>query len=133
MPRTAPFKTVILFVAGFTQRRSPSNGIHRAFDRAYRTHADATTLVLYLPWLVDVGEIAAMLERLSTETYRESAGETRLRIVIVGYSFGGYTAVQICRKFATGPASLFVVDELILCDPVARWVGRSGWTRAAVP
>ncbi len=128
-----PYKTVILFVAGFTQRRSPSNGIHRAFDRTYRQYANSTTLVLYYQWFVGAAEIAAMLERLSIETYRESNGETRLRIVIASYSFGCWTALQICRLFATGPASTFVVDELILCDPVGRWFRRIGWTRALVP
>lgn len=127
-PVNQPYRTAIVFVAGFTQRRDEGNGIHAAFDRVYRRQAGPDSLVLYFPWIVDPSEVANYLASLAKETMTRTGH--RLGLIIVGYSFGGYTATEICSCLQK---TTDVVDDLILCDPVARWFGRFGWTRAAMP
>ena len=117
------YRAAILFFGGFTQRRSESNGIYEAFDRTYRKAASADTHVAYFPWIVDPAEVAGVVRRVD----RSSQPHKRLRLAIVGYSFGGHTAVQVCEQLAGLP-----VDRLVLCDPVARWCGRLGWSRALI-
>lgn len=122
------FRTAHIMIAGFTQRvgRS-SNGVYRLFDECYRRFASQSTLVEYFPWYVSPDDIAnALLER-SLELQH---GEHRmLSIQLVGYSFGGQTAVHVARQLQARGHS---VDHLTLCDPVARF-GRLGWLRAANP
>lgn len=116
------YRAAITFFGGLAQRRRPTNGIYQAFNRTYHRHAAGDVLVSYFPWLADPSDVAQALAR---ETVHG-----RLRQLIVGYSFGGHTAVELCEKLA---AVHVPVDGLILCDPVARWHGRFGWSRALVP
>lgn len=122
-----------VFGAGFTHRRSmASNGIATAFDDTYRTYASPTTLVEYYPWYIAPWDIARRIAQLNEDclaTYRE-----RLKIQLVGYSFFGQTAANICRclqeELPEYPA--VTIDQLCLCDAVARR-GRLGWVHALNP
>ncbi len=126
-----PYEHAIVLVGGFTQHRNQSNGTHASFDDAYRRYASPQTRIEYFPWFVDPREIATGLAEMAEETFRVTG--QRLRIMIGAYSFGGYTAAEIARiLFSITPITV-EIDELVLVDPVGRWLGRFGWSRAMWP
>jgi len=120
------FRAALLFIGGFLNRRDTANGLYESYLRTYHAHAHSDVLVQYLPWMADPKEVAASLRVLE---YRNAPrrGESP-RLAVCGYSFGGFTAVNICRALQSKP-----VDRLLLIDPVARWCGRFGWSRALFP
>ena len=118
-----PYRSALLFFGGFTQKREPDNGIFALADAAYKGHAPECW-VQYFPWYVDVDTLARTVESMASDA-SVYHGEP-LRIGVIGYSFGGYTATRFCARIAC------LIDELVLCDPVARWLHRVGWSRAII-
>ena len=92
-----PYRSLALFVGGFSQCQNASNGMHVAKDNTYRDFANPRTLIEYRSWLVDPADTAAWLWEFSNETLRET--HERLKIAIISYSFGGFTAAEIAREF----------------------------------
>ncbi len=122
------YRYVVILFAGFLQRvGSPQNGILQLRDRLYRSIAGPDFLIDYYPWYIGADEIARMISELDAEC--EDLLLRRLRVMIVGFSWGGATAVQVCSRLARQG---ICVDQLTLCDPVARH-GRLGWLRALLP
>ena len=94
-----------------------------ALWRRLRIHASESTCVELRPWTTDVWELAELIWRL-----RPPSGP--VRIVLVGYSWGGYTAVMLARELGRRGIE---VDAMVLSDAVYRhryWLGQ--W-RAVVP
>lgn len=121
----------ILF-GGFTQRVGRAgNGMFELFDELYHRFAAADSVVEYFPWYVNPRDVAHTLAERN-EKCSENYG-VPLRLQIVGYSFGGQTAANVCRELDQLPDKPAVtIDHLSLCDAVAR-CGRLGWLRAANP
>lgn len=130
MPDT--YRYLHIFISGFTQRWGRAgNGLHDVCDQVYRRYAAPDTLVMYFPWYINPADIAARIAELNEACL--AAYGVPLQIQIVGYSFGGQTAANICRALSEIPDTPAVtVDRLCLCDAVAR-CGRLGWLRAANP
>lgn len=125
------FRYLHHFYAGFTHRVGvTSNGVYAAFDDVYRRWAGRDTLVEYFPWYLNPAGIAkAIVDR---DVQCRAVHGHRLRVHQVGYSFGGQTAVHVAAELKAIAADRLFVDELCLCDAVAR-CGRLGWIRAANP
>ncbi len=121
----AAYRDAVLFFGGFTQRRTDTNGVFGCQEWAYRMYAGPETWVQYFDWYSNIHELADRLAIMAAKT--DAQRGRRLGIVIVGYSFGGWTATLLSRALRDRDVD---VDVLILCDPVARWFNRFGWTRA---
>lgn len=127
------YRHLHLHHAGFSHRRATAgNGVNVAFDDTYRTYASSTTLVEYYPWYIAPWDIARRIAQLN-EDCLAAYGE-RLKIQLVGYSFGGQTAANICRWLQDDLPEYpdVTIDQLCLCDAVARR-GRLGWIHALNP
>lgn len=123
-----PWRWIHWLFAGFTQKRSRrSNGVRTLFEIIAREWAGPQTLVEYYPWIVDPGELAALAAEINADSLHQTGQPVNIQLV--GYSFGGQTAVQLAQALAGTGAE---VDSLILCDPVRRR-GRLGWLAAANP
>lgn len=120
------YRYVHLCFAGFTQRLGrEGNGVHRLFDELYARYASPETLVEYGQWFCGPDDLAERLKDLDHDC-RVQHGH-RIKIQLIGYSFGGQTAVRVADKCWPG-----LIDLMDLCDPVARR-GRLGWLAAANP
>ena len=123
----APRHVHLLF-SGFRQRWSdPDNGM----SLIYRTirHRHPTSETLWYPWHVDAGDLADMICGYAAQLHPDP-----LKLTICGYSFGGSTAVDLCRRLYRrgGP----VVSSLVLMDAVKRrsrapWGWLAAWNQAA--
>ena len=117
-----------IFFGSFTQRVGRcTNGVYAAFDRVYRLYAGPQSLVEYTAWYLNPLDVAAALAERNEDCLRET--KRRLQIQLVGYSFGGQTAVNVARELNDHGVR---VDRLLLCDAVAR-CGRLGWIWAMNP
>lgn len=97
-----------IVIAGFTQKFGlQGNGIDRLDHELHKLYGGQDTRNWYLPWYCDVTGYAE-----SIFNYGKDA-----KIQIAGYSFGGQTAVNLCRELAVRGVS---VDRLCLIDAVKR-------------
>ena len=105
-----------LFISGFLQHKGKPNGITQLWHDVRHQQSGPRTVVETEVWNMDAGKYAEIVWRFID---RDNS-----RIVITGYSWGGYTALKLCRALKDRG---IIVDELILVDAVFRfplWIGR---------
>lgn len=97
---------------------SPGSGMIRLAHECRSIAPWPDLEVNFFPWRVNVDDVAEYLRRFAPVNERQ-------RHLVVGYSYGGQTAVNFCRALlahtALSPAGGVEITELWLCDPVRRW------------
>ena len=102
----------VVLIGGFTQRDYRENGLQRLWMKLNRVAVPMTHVALR-EWTVNTSRLAQRIWLVSR--YDESPPI----IIVVGYSYGGQTAVNFCRDLARRG---LMVESLVLCDAVFRWL-----------
>jgi thioesterase domain-containing protein len=107
-----PVRHYHFLFSGFTQKWSdPTNGLGVVYRSLRGSHPESE--VIYQPWHVSAEDLAGMVIMNSQELYPEQA-----KITVAGYSFGGTTALNLCRAlYLQGQHR---VSRLCLVDAVKR-------------
>lgn len=111
-----PINRFHVVVAGFCQDVGHPNGSLQLWRRLHGKYASPDTCVDFLRWSDSMSDRADMIRRCGPVSSPY--------VNIYGYSWGGYSAVELARKLEHRGIA---VDNLILCDAVYRhryWLGR---------
>jgi pimeloyl-ACP methyl ester carboxylesterase len=100
-------------VSGFTQSRGTYHGILRLREELIADGFNNGTAhrVWYLPWVANWQQVARDMQAVCTQH------GLRPKVVLTGYSYGGWGALQMARELE--PLGI-EVTVLVLCDPVGR-------------
>lgn len=109
-------------ISGFLQDEGRPTGIVKLWNELHRRHASADCCVQHRSWHDDMNALAELIWRL-----RPSADEGGPAIGIYAYSWGGWTAVELCRQLLRRGLR---VSTLVLSDPVYRGPRWCRWWRA---
>lgn len=101
------------FVTGFQQREGGATPFEKLHRRVQKRAGGPNTVVVIRSWRDSAKDFAQRIHN-----WRNGHNP---RIVLAGYSYGGYSAVEICRELQKFHIP---VDHLFLIDPVARWLYR---------
>ena len=116
-PTQLPIKRFIIVIPGFLQKRGTPNGMVALWRKLHHAYAGADTVVSLHLWNSNWRDVAEWIWRL-----RPDKGQPD--IVLVGYSWGGYSAVLLARQLKKRG---ILVRVMILSDPVYRhpyWLGQ---------
>lgn len=113
-------KTWLIMFSGFMQRAGQMNGTVRVWRELSRL-SSPDCQVLRLPWNADVADLAELIARMN------DGQKSQPRIVLMGYSWGGMTAVNLAWQLQRRGLD---VDRMVLCDAVYRHWYPLGWWRA---
>ena len=109
--------------AGFQQSTGRPSGSFKLWQRVHAAAGGKMFRSEFRAWNDDVDELANLI-------FHASGDHLAPTINVAGYSWGGMTAANFCRRLAERGIE---VDRVVLCDPVYRhryWFGN--W-RALVP
>jgi pimeloyl-ACP methyl ester carboxylesterase len=101
------------FVTGFQQREGGATPFEKLHRRVQKHAGGPNTVVVIRSWRDSAKDFAQRIHN-----WRNGHAP---RIVLAGFSYGGYSAVEICRELQKFHIA---VDHLFLIDPVARWLYR---------
>lgn len=119
-------RTWIYIIGGFLQTQGKPNGSIRLFDDLdCKFSRPGEVRVEFNRWSDNWSDVAEHVWRLRPDGYSD-----RIRVVICGYSWGGYSATLLAREFAKRGVS---VHSLVLSDAVYRHWYPLGWWRAFAP
>lgn len=120
----------IFCMSGFLQHKGRPNGITRLWRKLYAEFAGPDCVVDHHPWNFDPGRIAEFV-------WRYSDNQALPKVLIVGYSWGGSSAVKLAEQLQLRGID---VAEMILVDAVYRhkyWCGQWRafwpWSRILIP
>lgn len=123
-------KTWIVLCSGFLQNEGTLNGIEQLWSKVRTRHSSPDVSVEYRPWNTDWRKMAEFMFRLRDH-------DDPPRIMLVGFSWGGYGMVCLARELAKRG---LLVETLILSDAVYRsqwmvwrWLSMTGFPRIHVP
>lgn len=102
-----------ILIAGFTQREGQATPIEKLHRKTSKTLSGPDSVVVLRSWRDSTYDLA---QRISNWRNGEPP-----KIVVIGYSYGGYSAVRLCRELQH---LHLPVDRLYLIDPVARWLSK---------
>ena len=112
-------KHVHLMITGFTERRDEmSAGLGDLWYQIHKRYAGPDTINHLFHWFESPRNVARWIHR---HCYNREEG-TYPEIQIVGYSFGGQTAINVCRELDN--LANITVRSLTLIDAVRR---RTRW------
>ena len=115
-----------ILIGGFTQKYSDAtNGLCGLEYELLHKHGLGNGLsdVTYLPWYIDANDYAKRCWHFGDFRCAKPS-----KVQVVGYSYGGMTALNICRAFENLGVK---VDRLCLIDPVKRRsLNPLGWLAA---
>lgn len=94
------------FFSGFMQHAGRFNGVLRIWGEAYEQNASPHHVLSLDEWHVDIDHKAEAIWRLQPE-----------RVLIAGYSWGGWTAVRLAAELEVRQVK---TDVLLLSDAVYR-------------
>ncbi len=103
----------VICFSGFLQGGRVS-GIEKIEDAIHRQCHGDTTRVLLKSWKDSPADLASRIWNRCPEGGHPA-------IVLIGYSYGGYTAVLLARELNERG---FEVETMLLIDPVFRFLGR---------
>ena len=106
----APVKRWIVCTTGFLQHEGDATGTEILQDAIHRLCSCADTRVLLKSWRDNPQDLARRI-------HHHTPDDSRPTVILVGYSYGGYTSVLIARELRKYGID---VEWLILCDPVWR-------------
>ena len=103
-----------ILIGGFHQRFNADNGLAATRSDLLRLYGRGPDLsdVVYLPWYMSADDYAGYIYRNGNFRSPDPPG-----IQIAGYSYGGQTAINLCRALQDLGV---VVQRLCLIDPVRR-------------
>ena len=116
MAEYVPIRNWINCFNGYTQGSRWRTGVGRIHREILSTCSGPDTFVNLCSWRDDVSQLA--------DTIHEWSDDER-RVVCIGYSYGGYTAVLLCRELEKRGIE---VAHLLLIDAVWRY-----WSKIASP
>lgn len=111
MPRAVE-RWIVCF-SGFLQEGRLS-GIEKIEDAIHRQCNGDSTRVLLKSWRDSPADVAQRIWNRCPEGHQPA-------VVIIGYSYGGYTAVLLARELEKRGLK---VETMLLIDPVWRWAAR---------
>jgi thioesterase domain-containing protein len=108
-----------ILYSGFRQHAGLQTGMSRLWYEIRADLASPDTCVELRPWDEEYANMA--------EFVKLCQNETPPRIVLYGYSWGGFTATLLAKELQRRSLD---VDHLVLCDAVYRHWYMLGWWRA---
>jgi len=109
-----PVTRWIVCIAGWQQNEGQTTGLEELQDRLHRRCSNRSTRVVLRAWNDSPSHIA---ERI----FRRRPNDGQPAVVIIGYSYGGYSAVLLARQLQRRGIE---VETMLLCDAVwrpSRW------------
>ena len=119
-----------ILITGWSQDEGTphTTGLERLYYRIKRTYTDRRHEILLKSWADDMDALA---DRICNHS------QARPWIILVGYSYGGQSAINLCKELSLRGQS---VGYLILIDAIARpwlilkwWLSLTGWLRLVIP
>ncbi len=110
-----PIYKWIYVIPGFLQNRGDDNGMVSLWKSLHVMYSSYSTRVELAHWNSDWRAHAECINRMSDDQ--------RAKVVIVGYSWGGYSATLLARELSKHGRK---VQQMVLCDAVYRhryWLG----------
>ena len=116
-----PIYKWIYIIPGFLQNRGGDNGMVSLWKSLHMMYSNYSTRVELAHWNSDWRAHAECINRM--------CGDQQGKIVIAGYSWGGYSSTLLARELAKHGRK---VQQMVLCDAVYRhryWLGnwRAMW------
>ena len=110
---TKPIKLAISLFSGFLQNSgSAGSGLVDIENEIHHLICGHSEIKVRLyPWKVNVSDVAESIWRLRNSHQKH---------IVIGYSYGGQTAVNFIRELETRGDGVRV-SHLFLCDAVRRW------------
>jgi len=107
-----------IVISGYLQDRAQRTGMaHLGRSLMLKFSGRDDTRVSTLAWDDNMASMAEMV-------WRDSTRDDQTHICVYGYSWGGQSAIHLCRALQNRG---LVVSHLVLCDPVYRhryWLGQ---------
>ena len=113
--RSLPINKWIYVIPGFLQNRGGDNGMVSLWKSLHMMYSDYSTRVELARWNSDWRAHAECINRMCGTDYA--------KVVIAGYSWGGYSATLLAKQLAKHGQK---VKQMVLCDAVYRhkyWLG----------
>lgn len=110
MAVSTPVKRWIVCETGFGQDESRVTGVESLQDEVHRLCSCADTRCVLKSWRDSPSSLAQRIKN-------RAGGDEDPTIVVIGYSWGGYSSVLLCRELQKRDLS---VEHLLLCDAVWR-------------
>ncbi len=112
----------VICFTGALQHEGNDVGVVRLWNELRTKHSSPDTCILLYSWDHSVDHLAELMWRLV------QLDSLHANILVVGYSWGGMTAVNLCR--ALDRRGDLMVRDLVLCDAVYRHRYRFGYWRS---
>ena len=113
--RSLPINKWIYVIPGFLQDRGGDNGMVSLWKSLHMMYSDYSTRVELAHWNSDWRAHAECINRMCCTDYA--------KVVIAGYSWGGYSSTLLAKELAKHGQK---VKQMVLCDAVYRhkyWLG----------
>ena len=107
-------QTWVVLIGGFTQKTYADNGLQRLWI-ALNRHSRPMVHIAFREWSFSYRRLAERIFHVSR------FDNLPPQVVVVGYSYGGQTALNFCRQLKRRGIE---VEHLVLCDAVRRWISR---------
>ncbi len=110
-----PVTSWILFFQGFLQDEGGRTTLERVHRRVNQRCSGPNTIISIGGWRDNVSDKARRIAN-----WRDEQTGDNPRVVIVGFSYGGWSATRVCVELQKHDMP---VEALLLCDPVGRFFG----------